>query len=148
MQEPRGTLYQIKTLIVELAREKPIINNKNHNITIAMSSYSCADTDSVLAGVIKMFISESLPWLGAFKCLYQSHCPGWRYLNVYISVTAPISTTQSHLQLYDQVAFMKLSPAPPDTCQIVKYNWQISIYSLYLELFSKHFNYWSPLKEI
>ena len=71
MQEPRGTLYQIKTLIVGLAREKPIINNKNHDITIAMSSYSCADTDSVLAGVIKVFISESLPWLEEFKCLPQ-----------------------------------------------------------------------------
>ena len=22
------------------------------------------------------------------KCLYQSHCPEWRHLNVYISVTA------------------------------------------------------------
>ena len=23
-----------------------------------------------------------LPWLGVFKCLYQSHCTDWGYLNV------------------------------------------------------------------
>ena len=29
-----------------------------------------------------------LPWLGLFKYLNQCHCPGWRYLNIYIRVTA------------------------------------------------------------
>ena len=29
-----------------------------------------------------------LPWLGAFKYLIQYNCPGWGYLNIYISITA------------------------------------------------------------
>jgi len=29
-----------------------------------------------------------LPWLGVFKYLNQCHCPGWEYLNIYISVSA------------------------------------------------------------
>ena len=40
---------------------------------------------------IAMFPSRAdpvLPWLGLFKYLNQCHCPGWRYLNIYISVTA------------------------------------------------------------
>ena len=41
--------------------------NENHDIAIAMSS-SRAD--------------PVLPWLGVFKCLYQSHCTDWGYLNV------------------------------------------------------------------
>ena len=40
---------------------------ENHDIAIAMSS-SRAD--------------PVLPWLVVFKCLYQSHCTGWGYLNV------------------------------------------------------------------
>ena len=36
----------------------------------------------------KFFKSESLSLLEGFKCLYQSHCTGWGYLNVYTSVTA------------------------------------------------------------
>ena len=47
--------------------------NENHDIAIAMSP-SRAD--------------PVLPWLGLFKYLNQCHCPGWRYLNIYISVTA------------------------------------------------------------
>ena len=50
-----------------------ILGNENHDIAIAMS-LSRADL--------------VLPWLGLFKYLNQCHCPGWRYLNIYISVTA------------------------------------------------------------
>ena len=37
-----------------------IVQDQDHNIVIAMSSSSRADTDSVQAGGIKMFLSESL----------------------------------------------------------------------------------------
>ena len=43
--------------------QKDLLNfpsHKNHNIAIAMNSFSRADTDSVLAGGIQMFISVSL----------------------------------------------------------------------------------------
>ena len=40
---------------------------ENHDIAIAMSP---SHADPVL------------PWLGVFKCLYQSHCTGWVYLNI------------------------------------------------------------------
>ena len=40
---------------------------ENHDIAIAMSP-SRAD--------------PVLPWLGVFKCLYQSHCTDWGYLNI------------------------------------------------------------------
>ena len=50
-----------------------IIQYENHDIAIAMSPFRA---DPVL------------PWLGLFKYLKQCHCPGWRYLNIYISVTA------------------------------------------------------------
>ena len=50
-----------------------ICYNENHDIAIAMSP-SRAD--------------PVLPWLGLFKYLNQCYCPGWRYLNIYISVTA------------------------------------------------------------
>ena len=43
---------------------------ENHDLTIAISSTSCADTDSVLDGV------------EGFKCLYQSCSFSWKYLNV------------------------------------------------------------------
>jgi len=46
---------------------------ENYDIAIAMSS-SRAD--------------PVLPWLGVFIYLNQCNCPGWRYLNIYISVTA------------------------------------------------------------
>jgi len=49
------------------------MNNENHDIAIAMSP-SRAD--------------PVLPWLGLFKYLNICHCPGWRLLNIYISVTA------------------------------------------------------------
>ena len=35
-----------------------------------------------------MSISELLHQLELFKCLYQSCCPCWSYLNVYIRVAA------------------------------------------------------------
>ena len=41
--------------------------NENHDIAIAMSP-SRAD--------------PVLPRLGVFKCLYQSHCTVWGYLNI------------------------------------------------------------------
>ena len=41
--------------------------HENHDIAIAMSP-SRAD--------------PVLPWLGVFKCLYQSHCTDWGYLNI------------------------------------------------------------------
>ena len=44
-----------------------LYTNENHDITIAMSS---SGADPVL------------PWLGVFKCLYQSHCTDWGHLNV------------------------------------------------------------------
>ena len=44
-----------------------IVKDENHDIAIAMSS-SRAD--------------PVLPWLGVFKCLYQSHCTDWGHLNV------------------------------------------------------------------
>ena len=37
---------------------------------------------------VLLFLCDPLSWLEAFKCVYQSCCPGWRYLNAYISVTA------------------------------------------------------------
>ena len=40
--------------------------NENHDIPVAMSSSSRADTDSVLAGCFKIFVSVSLQLLGAF----------------------------------------------------------------------------------
>ena len=43
------------------------IVDENHDIAIAMSP-SRAD--------------PVLPWLGVFKCLYQSHCTVWGYLNI------------------------------------------------------------------
>ena len=46
---------------------------ENHDIAIAMSP-SRAD--------------HVLPWLGVFKCLYQSYCTEWGHLNVYVSITA------------------------------------------------------------
>ena len=46
---------------------------ENHDIAIAMSPSRAYPV---------------LPWLGLFKYLNQCHCPGWRYLNIYISVTA------------------------------------------------------------
>ena len=49
------------------------LHHENHNIAITMSS-SCAD--------------PVLPWLGVFKCLYQSHCTDWGHLNVFIRVAA------------------------------------------------------------
>ena len=45
----------------------PNMIHENHNIAIAMSS-SRAD--------------PVLPWLGVFKCFYQSHCTDWGHLNV------------------------------------------------------------------
>ena len=42
-------------------------NYENHDIAITMSP-SRAD--------------PVLPWLGVFKCLYQSHCTVWGYLNI------------------------------------------------------------------
>lgn len=55
-----------------------------------MNSSSRADTDSVLAGGIQMFISESITLLDVFKYLYQYHCNNnnwghwghWGHLNV------------------------------------------------------------------
>ena len=44
-----------------------IVKDENHDIAIAMSP-SRAD--------------PVLPWLGVFKCLYQSHCTDWGHLNV------------------------------------------------------------------
>ena len=49
------------------------ISYENHDIAIAMS-HSRAD--------------PVLPLLGVFIYLNQCHCPGWGYLNIYISVTA------------------------------------------------------------
>ena len=46
---------------------KPILDDENHDIAIAMSP-SRAD--------------PVLPWLGVFKCLFQSHCTVWGYLNI------------------------------------------------------------------
>ena len=43
------------------------IKHENHDIAIAMSP-SRAD--------------PVLPWLGVFKCLYQSHCTDWGDLNI------------------------------------------------------------------
>ena len=44
-----------------------LLFHENHDIAIAMSS-SRAD--------------PVLPWLGVFKCFYQSHCTDWGHLNV------------------------------------------------------------------
>ena len=41
--------------------------NENHDIAIAMSPSRAHPV---------------LPWLGVFKCLYQSHCTDWGHLNV------------------------------------------------------------------
>ena len=37
---------------------------------------------------VALSLYDPMPWLEGFKCLNQSHCPGWRYLNVHFSVTA------------------------------------------------------------
>ena len=47
----------------------------NHDIAIALSSSSRANTDFVLIGGIYMFISKLMDWLGVFKY----YCPGWGY---------------------------------------------------------------------
>ena len=46
---------------------KEIYTYENHNI-------SKAD--------VLLFLCDPLPWLEAFKCLYQSHCTDWGHLNV------------------------------------------------------------------
>ena len=51
----------------ECKKVDDIIRYENRDIAIAMSS-SRAD--------------PVLPWLGVFKCLYQSHCTDWGHLNV------------------------------------------------------------------
>ena len=66
------------------------LNYENHDIAIAMSS-SRADPIlglNILRGGLEGFKSMPQPWLEVFKCLIQSHCTGWGYLNVYISITA------------------------------------------------------------
>ena len=56
-------LYSFYTILLSLR----ISFNENHDIAVAMSP-SRAD--------------PVLPWLGVFKCLYQSHCTVWGYLNI------------------------------------------------------------------
>ena len=56
---------------------------ENHDIAIAM--------------LVLLVLTPTLCLLGVFKCLYQCHCTGWRYLNVYIRVTAHGSASQVRL---------------------------------------------------
>ena len=57
--------------------------HENHGIAIAMSSSSQADTDSGrLEGFKCLYQSHCPGWAGAFKCLIRCCCTDWWYSNV------------------------------------------------------------------
>ena len=66
-------IYKLYVLDIRCSQLLSDIYYENHDIAIAMSP---SHADPVL------------PWLGLFKYLNQCNCPGWRYLNIYIRVTA------------------------------------------------------------
>ena len=97
MSSLRELVLLLSAAKLRMGQKVPPINNislyntnENYDIAIAMSS---SLADPVLGqcpgwGYLNIYISMPLPWLGVFKYLIQCHCPGWRYLNIYISVTA------------------------------------------------------------
>ena len=61
-------IHRPRVIILETQKNMyTLFRYENHDIAIAMSP-SRAD--------------PVLPWLGVFKCLYQSHCTDWGYLNI------------------------------------------------------------------